>query len=168
MEIRPATLQDLTAVGELLVACLNAGVGWLPEGDYSRNIPYRMKPNYALFVAERAESRGKTLLGFVECAQEMRPHPPEISNLFVHPAFQGQGVGLELFRHAVRHCGLGTLVSTYERNTAARKFFEGQGCVEVGRAPTFNLQDVMSGRTDDPNWRITYVVPQERIASLVG
>ncbi len=168
MEIRAATLEDLTPVGELLVACLNAGVGWLPEGDYSRNIPYRMKPSYALFVAERNESRGKVIAGFVECVREMPPHPPEVSNLFVHPAFQGQRIGLELFRHAVRYCGLGTLVSTYARNTSARKFFEGQGCVEVGRAPTYSLTDFMSGRTDDPNWRITYVVPQDRIAALVG
>ncbi len=168
MEIRAATLDDLRPIGELLVACLNAGVGWLPEGDYSRNIPYRQKPQHALFVAERQESRGKTLLGFVECAPEARPEPPVITNLFVHPAFQGGPVGDALFRQAVRYCGLGTLVHTYERNAAACRFFEKQGCVLIGRNPTFSLTDVLSGKQDDPSWRLTYVIPQERVAGIVG
>jgi ribosomal protein S18 acetylase RimI-like enzyme len=166
--IRAASLEDLTPIGELLVACLNAGKGWVPEGDYSLNVPYRMKPNHALFVAERTESRGKTVVGFVECVREMRPHPPEISNLFVHPQYGGQGIGDQLFRHAVHYCGLGTVVSTYERNETACKFYERQGCILVGRAPTFNLQDVMAGDMANPNWRVTYVVPQERVASIVG
>jgi len=168
MEIRAATLEDLHPIGVLLVACLESGLGWLPEGDYSRNIPYRQKPGHALFVAERVESRGKRLVGFVECAQEARPHPPEIGNIFVHPDFQGHKVGLALFRHAVRYCGLGTVVSTYEKNKTAQKFFEAQGCVLIGRQPTFKLEDVMAGKHDDPSWRLTYVVPQERIAAIVG
>jgi GNAT superfamily N-acetyltransferase len=168
MTIRAATIDDLHPIGVLLVACLESGAGWLPEGDYSLNIPYRQKPGHALFVDERSDNRGKRLTGFVECAPESPPHPPTITNIFVHPTCQGQKVGDALFRHAVRYCGLGTVVSTYEKNTVSRRFLEGQGCVLVGRAPTFNLADVMAGKRDDPSWRLTYVVPQERIAALVG
>ena len=60
----------------------------------------------------------------------------ELGNLSVLPAYRHQGIGTELFRHAIgtareHHCGM-MRWSIVEENTVLRKWYERNGAVHTG------------------------------------
>lgn len=73
---------------------------------------------------------GATVIGFLGVANDA------IEALFIDPDRRGQGAGTVLVEHAQR-LARGTLaVDVNEQNLAARRFYERQGFVVVGRSPT--------------------------------
>jgi ribosomal protein S18 acetylase RimI-like enzyme len=67
----------------------------------------------------------------------------EIPNLFVAPAFQGQGIGRQLLDFAkAQHAG-GLWLTTLAQNTNARRFYEREGLTlrvtRVGRRPGYRI-----------------------------
>ena len=52
--------------------------------------------------------------------------------LFVDPAEHGKGIGRELVRHVVRHCGV-RWVDVNEQNTRAIGFYDRMGFRVIGR-----------------------------------
>lgn len=55
----------------------------------------------------------------------------ELSHLYVHPSAQRRGVGTLLFAHARRAMPAGFTLWMFQRNVAARQFYEKQGCTLV-------------------------------------
>ena len=77
------------------------------------------------------------IVGFVTFRED------EIPNLFVAPAFQGQGVGKQLLDFAkAKHPG-GLWLTTLAPNTDARRFYEREGLTlrvtRVGRRPGYRI-----------------------------
>lgn len=132
MIIRHYRVRDCRAIADLFHAAVQA----IDERDYTaaqREAWAPTPPDYAAWqhrLGERqpwvAEHSGR-LVGFIEL--EPNGH---IDCLYVHPAYQRQGIAGRLLRHLLQHAralGLGRL--HVEASTTARPFFEAHG---------FNLQ----------------------------
>jgi ribosomal protein S18 acetylase RimI-like enzyme len=57
----------------------------------------------------------------------------ELDQLYVHTGYQGRGIGSSLIALAKRLSPAGLRLFTFERNRAARAFYEKHGFVETGR-----------------------------------
>ena len=56
-----------------------------------------------------------------------------LDQLFVLPDWQGRGIGSRLFDDIKRLRPAGFRLYTFEKNHAARAFYERRGCIETGR-----------------------------------
>ena len=73
-----------------------------------------------------------------------------LEDLFVRPAFRGEGLGKALLRNLARRCVAEKLVrlewSVLDWNTPAIAFYENQGAVLMDEWTTFRLSDAALGR----------------------
>jgi len=91
--------------------------------------------SYATFVeatlptwsAVRVAAADGAVVGFACLRDDL------LDQLFVLPAWQGRGVGGLLFDDIKRLRPSGFTLYTFEKNHAARRFYEHRGCVEAGR-----------------------------------
>jgi ribosomal protein S18 acetylase RimI-like enzyme len=72
-----------------------------------------------------ATDHGGKILGYAAWRDD------SLNHLYVHPASQRRGVGSMLLRHAKRHMPRGFRFWVFQRNAAARAFYEKHGCVLV-------------------------------------
>ena len=78
-------------------------------------------PRQEVWVAE-VEGR---ILGMAALGEEM------LQQLYIHPDYQGQGIGDALFRLATERYPAGFTLYAFQRNARARAFYEARGCVAV-------------------------------------
>ena len=117
--LRPATGSDASAIAKLMRAALDA-FDWMPllhtpaeDFAFIRDI---VLPRQQVTVAVA----GNRIVGFIAVSGEW------VEQLYLDPAWTGQGIGSRLLRHAT-----GALPSIrlhcFQANTGARRFYERHG-----------------------------------------
>ncbi|CDX38170.1 conserved hypothetical protein [Mesorhizobium sp. SOD10] len=117
--LRPATSSDAAAIATIMRASLDA-FAWMPvlhtpEEDlfFIRDI---LLPNQQVTVAEA----GERIVGFVAVNGD------RVEQLYLDPAWTGQGIGSRLLAHAIAGMCLVKL-HCFQANTGARQFYERHG-----------------------------------------
>jgi GNAT superfamily N-acetyltransferase len=117
--LRPAASPDAAAIAAMMRASLNA-FDWMPvlhtpEEDlfFIRDI---LLPNQQVTVAEAA---GR-IVGFIAVSGEW------VEQLYLDPAWTGQGIGSRLLAHA--NSGMAVVkLHCFQANSGARRFYERHG-----------------------------------------
>jgi ribosomal protein S18 acetylase RimI-like enzyme len=143
--IRRAEARDIPALGEFARFSYARAFGhsFDPE-DLSRHLTHNLSNEYfaranvedVILIAER----GSRLIGFVQFGTALAPigsrGDQELRRIYVHPDFQGKGLGTALMDAALAHPVLRAAKNVYldvwERNAAARALYERYGFAVVG------------------------------------
>jgi putative acetyltransferase len=120
MRIRRASLADMPAVAVLHRLTMRISLSWLPElhtpEEDRRWFAECLYPGNTVWLAE--DDAG--LAGYAAVA------PAWLTHLYIHPDYQGRGVGDLLLAKAME--GAQTLqLWTFQRNARARTFYEKRG-----------------------------------------
>ena len=120
----------LTAHAEELIALWRAGfeaaVGVTEPHGIEQHRDYLLNtvvPNYPVRVA----LAGNRVVGFVAASSE------RVDQLYVHPDYQGMGIGSRLLQWAKDHSQGRLSLFTFERNDRAQRFYEARGFRVAGR-----------------------------------
>ena len=130
--LRPATASDATAIAKMMRASLNS-LDWMPvihtpaeDLAFIRDI---VLPRQQVTVAEAA---GR-IVGFIAVSGEW------VEQLYLDPAWTGQGIGSRLFAQAIAGMPLIKL-HCFQANSGARRFYERHG---------FRAENFGDGSTND-------------------
>ena len=98
---------------------------WLPdlhtEEETRAWVREVLVPRQEVWVAE-VEGR---IVGMAALGEEM------LQQLYIHPDYQGRGIGDALFRLATERYPEGFTLYAFQQNARARAFYEARGCVAV-------------------------------------
>lgn len=136
MPIRPAEPGDAGAITAVFLASRAAAMPWLPrlhsDEETRRWIADIVLAQCQVWVAEQAATGA--LLGFAALDGDWLEH------LYLRPDARGRGIGALLLDEVLRHHPDGPLsLHVFQRNTAARAFYERHGFHPVpGSAGTAN------------------------------
>lgn len=123
--LRRAAPADADAIAEVHVCSMRTAMPWLPElhtNEETRSwVRETLLPRQEVWVAE---VMGR-VVGMAALDEEM------VQQLYVHPDFQGQGIGGALFGLAMERYPAGFSFYAFQRNTRARAFYEARGCLAV-------------------------------------
>ncbi|MEU0759132.1 GNAT family N-acetyltransferase [Streptomyces microflavus] len=128
VRIRPATAQDAEAVTGVFLASRGAAMPYLPrvhsDEDTLAWITHVVLPtSTAVRVAEGAEGE---LLGFAVLAGD-----DELDHLYLRPDALRRGIGSRLLAEVREAAGGPLNLYVFQRNTAARAFYERHGFTAV-------------------------------------
>ncbi|MFI8158691.1 GNAT family N-acetyltransferase [Streptomyces microflavus] len=128
VRIRPATAQDAEAVTGVFLASRAAAMPYLPrvhsDEDTLAWITHVVLPtSTAVRVAEGAEGE---LLGFAVLAGD-----DELDHLYLRPDALRRGIGSRLLAEVREAAGGPLKLYVFQRNTAARAFYERHGFTAV-------------------------------------
>jgi GNAT superfamily N-acetyltransferase len=123
--LRPATADDADAIASVHTSARRQAMPWLPalhSDDETRAwIRDVVLPGQTVWVADRDGQ----VVGVAALDEGM------LEQLYVHPDAQGQGVGTALLMKIMRLSPAGLGLWTFQRNAAARAFYERHGFVAV-------------------------------------
>ena len=133
MILRRATVEDAPAIAVLLRTTFRVSLPFLPELHTPEEdlwfVRERMLVRDEVWVAEE----GGDLAGFIGFREGW------IDHLYVHPDWQGRGVGPQLLAKPLQYRQARRLW-TFQKNTRARKFYEDRG---------FRLIEVTDGSANE-------------------
>ena len=123
--LRPARPEDAAAIATVHIAARREAMPWLPElhdeQDTRDWLAHVVLPRQVVWVAEvDGEVVGVAALDGASLEQ-----------LYVLPGHQGQGIGGALLARAQGRAGDRLSLWTFQRNAAARAFYERHGFVAV-------------------------------------
>jgi len=120
--VRPATAADAGAVTEVFLASRAAALPWLPvlhSAEETRGfIEHVVLATQRTWVAVD----GADVVGFAALS------PGHLEHLYLAPARRRQGIGSTLLRQVQEASPGGFDLWVFQRNTAARAFYERHGC----------------------------------------
>jgi GNAT superfamily N-acetyltransferase len=124
MQLRPGEPRDLEACVQVYRAAAIPAFSWLPPEAITADYFLESIREEELWVAER----GGRVEGFVSI------YLPGgfIHSLYVHPAWQRQGIGRALLEQALRRCGGHGELKCQEANRAACRFYQALGWRPAG------------------------------------
>ena len=137
--LRPALPQDAAAVCAVFLSAREQSLPYLPllhtRQETQTWIRDWLLPTTAVWVAECAGS----LVGFCSVSEE------KLEQLYVHPEFQGKGVGAKLLQKAREVSPKRLQLYTFVRNREARRFYERHGfrAIAFGQDNEENEPDVL-------------------------
>jgi ribosomal protein S18 acetylase RimI-like enzyme len=127
--LRPATPADAERVAEVLLASRKAFLAFAPSPHSDEEartwVREGLLPSEAVTVAV-AESQVVGVL-----AVKQTEAISWITQLYLHPAYVGQGIGSKLLAHAIASIHLPTRLYTFQQNLGARRFYERNGFVAI-------------------------------------
>ena len=143
IEIRPATIEDIIAISELVVSCTNqyiapslsqAGLDRLIDAMAVECQRKRINGDFRFFVATDSND----IVG----TSAINP-PDHLYYLFVKTGFQGRGIGQKLLQVACSHVAQQTDPTQITVNSSLNsiEFYRRYGFVETG--PVKNDQEVV-------------------------
>lgn len=125
--LRPATPADADAIAAIHIAARRAAMPWLPmlhtDDETCEWVASIVLPAQDVRVAEM-DGR---VVGYVT------RDGVQLNDLYVRPGFQGRGVGTALLRAAMAASPGELWLWTFQRNAAARRFYERHGFEAVER-----------------------------------
>lgn len=144
--IRKSNPNDAVAIADVHMQSRREAMPWLPkihtESETQWWIEHSVLPNQDVWVAE-ADDR---IVGFAARDGDM------LEQLYVLPGYQGRGIGSDLLRAARMSSTEALRLWTFQRNTAARKFYERHGFRAVrftdGTGNEEREPDVLYARSD--------------------
>lgn len=147
VEVRRATGNDAAAVAEVWLASFSDALPSVPrahdDDDVRRWIREHLVPATECWVAvEAADGAEGRVVGMMALA------PGWVEQLYVHPAYQGRGVGSELLAVALAR-DEPLQLWTFQVNTRARAFYARHGFREV------ELTDGATNEEREPDVRMT-------------
>jgi GNAT superfamily N-acetyltransferase len=149
MILRAATSADATAIAELFIASFRAALPFLPElhtdAETHDWVASHLLATHEVAVAE-IDGR---VVGFAALDAGL------LGQLYVHPAHQGAGVGSELLAWAKSRRPDGLELWTFQRNEAARRFYERRGFRAV------ELTDGSGNEEREPDVRYVWTPPPD-------
>ena len=120
MILRRAGAEDAAAIGALHRLTIRRSLPFLPDlhtlDEVVAYVRDEILPNNEVWVADE----GGELAGYVAFT------PDWVHHLYVHPDFQGQGIGPQLLALALAD-GRARRLWTFQQNTRARRFYEARG-----------------------------------------
>lgn len=120
--VRAATAADADAVTAAFLAARASAMPWLPRvhSDAATRhwVEHVVLGRLTTWVADEDD----VVLGFAASG------PGSLEHLYLLPDRQRQGIGSLLFRHVQERSPVGFTLHVFERNTAARAFYERHGC----------------------------------------
>lgn len=125
-------------------AAFEHGVGIVDPHPLDEQLVYfreKVQPNHRVRLAWRDD----ILVGFIAANDE------SVAQLHVRLGYHRRGIGSHLLSLAKRDCAGGLWLYTFQRNHAARRFYERHGftAVAFGFEPTWQLADVKYRWTSD-------------------
>ena len=123
--LRRAVPADAEAIAAVHTLSMRTAMPWLPdlhtEEETRAWVREVLVPRQEVWVAE-VEGR---IVGMAALGEEM------LQQLYIHPDYQGRGIGDALFRLATERYPEGFTLYAFQRNARARAFYEARGCVAV-------------------------------------
>ncbi|MEX0760913.1 MAG: GNAT family N-acetyltransferase [Dehalococcoidia bacterium] len=120
-KLRRATECDAESVATVHMAARRAAMPFLPElhseAETIRYFTGVVIPTQQVWVVDREGQ----VAGFAAVDEQFLEH------LYVHPARQGQGIGSALLNKAIEVAGETLDLWVFQRNEAARRFYERRG-----------------------------------------
>lgn len=143
--LRPATLDDATAMADVHVDCRAANVGSMPAMIHTRETTHawmrgRLEADSAGWVAER-DGR---VVGYTVVTGEW------LDDLFLAPGETGHGIGAALLDVVKSELPDGFCLWVFESNGGARRFYRRHGLVEL------ELTDGSSNAEQAPDVRMAW------------
>ncbi len=120
MILRPATPDDAPAIARVMRAAFRVSLPFLPEihteAEDLSFVAERMLPNKIVWVATVTDA----VVGFVAFDEDW------IDQLYIHPDYQGRGIGPRLLGKAL-DAGKPKQLWAFQQNDRARRFYEARG-----------------------------------------
>jgi ribosomal protein S18 acetylase RimI-like enzyme len=150
--LRQATPADADAIAEIHIAARRDAMPWLPvlhsDAETRAWVASIVLPNHEIWVAEVDGE----VVGYV--ARD----GAELNDLYIRPCFQSRGVGTALLRAAMDRSPGELLLWTFQRNAAARRFYERHGFA------TIELTDGAGNEEREPDVRYRWTKGTEHEA----
>ena len=125
--LRPATTADADRIAYVFTVSRRTAMPWLLQHHTAEEdrawVEEVLLPTRSVTVAER----NGYVLAYAATEDGW------LTDLYVDPAAQGQGVGSALFAHAQSQQPRGFDIWAFQRNTPVLDFYARYGCVEVER-----------------------------------
>ncbi len=147
IDVREAVSNDLPVLSRLYVLCWKRAYPSVLDKSLLDRISLEDATSFWETVLESSNDTlflafdGSAIVGFVcvsPCRREMPPEVGEISSCYVHPEYQGKGLGKQLFSlaaQALRDAGYAkAALWVFEANWPARHFFSKLGYCKVGQS----------------------------------
>jgi GNAT superfamily N-acetyltransferase len=128
IRLRPGTVRDASAITDLFLAARRTTMPYLPalhsDAETRAFIENVVLQTCAVWVADE----GGRAVGFAAV------HEDWLAHLYLHPAYQRRGIGTALLRRAMELSPDRLQLWAFQRNSAARAFYERHGfhAVEFG------------------------------------
>lgn len=138
LNFRQATRDDVSLVHQLLKeSAIEQGVldeFFTTEADLLRDV-FSQNPKANIFIVESGNEVAGITVFFYNFASFIGCSGVYIEDIYVRPAFQGKGIGKQIFKFLAQHaldedCGLLEWM-VLDENAQARKFYERMGAYSV-------------------------------------
>lgn len=123
--VRRFDVRDLAQCARILLEARREAFHWESRGEQRLEDFERRVEDEVIFVIER----GGRVLGFLSIDWAAR----FLHNMYIDPAFQGQGLGRRLLERALAHMGPPVDLKTRPENVASQAFYRRLGWFEVER-----------------------------------
>jgi GNAT superfamily N-acetyltransferase/chorismate mutase len=131
LELRPATVDDLPAVADLLIRAREAAYPAMPQGIHLPDDVRAWVPGWDLTTHSVWLASADSLLGYA------RFDDIWLDDLYVEPAAQGTGVGSALLDVVKAQRPSGFCLWVFESNEPARAFYRARGLVDLEHTDGF-------------------------------
>jgi len=127
MKLRDATAQDVATLADILRSATRQAYTFMAWSHSDESFEDFVRHSMTVWDAVRIAECENEAVGFACLEGDL------VDQLFVRPAWQGNGVGSLLLDDIKRLRPQGFRLYTFEKNLAARAFYERHGLIETGR-----------------------------------
>jgi GNAT superfamily N-acetyltransferase len=132
VELRRARHDEAQTIADLYWDVRRANLATIPPVAHTHDEICRwaeeiLLPRHDVWVAAEAQR----IVGFLALGRAETADAGWVEQLYVHPAYAGQGLGTRLLDLAKRELGGAVQLWTFQSNTGARRFYARHGFDEV-------------------------------------
>jgi ribosomal protein S18 acetylase RimI-like enzyme len=143
--LRPATLSDADAVGDVYLASRKRFLSFAPPAHSDDEVRQWMRECIIPPGGVTVASLNGVIVGMMALSKS-ETHG-WIDQLYLHPDFVSRGIGTQLLLHAKSTLGSPIRLHAFQANTGARRFYERHGFVAIefgdGSTNEENCPDVL-------------------------
>ena len=129
VELRPASAGDAEAVAAILLASRKAFLPFAPSPHSDGNVRAWVRSTLLRTQAVTVAVAAGQVVGVLAVIE--RDGIAWITQLYLHPAHVGKGIGFRLLAHAIGSTSLPVRLYAFQQNHGARRFYERHGFVPI-------------------------------------